>query len=379
MATIATHNGGSKANRDHNIRNPKVVAKEKHIDPNGHYEIWRDERPRTAYKRLFGEALEEFNARERHADRRIKDYYVAMSHDKQKHAVYEMIISVGNRQDPIPEAIGKRIMREFVGGWSQRNPNLELIGAYYHADEGGVPHVHLDYIPVARDCKRGMRVQNSLSKALNAQGFWTSSRKLTAQICWESAENRTLEDICKRYGIAVEHPDIEGRTHLETEVYKLRQEVERLEGIIKEQDYENEGLISECLTLREKYDEIVEESEEAEQELMSFRETVKALKQEAKTYERMIVNFNEVLENMKAEAKSVEAQIERDYKRGIAKGFSRAEIESHVKKDMTEKRTQKFIDELGIRGMYEAYLKNPNSLSAQLQKQQKKERGDYGD
>lgn len=55
MATIATHNG-STAHRDHNIRNEKVVSKEKHIDPNGRYEIWKDEKPREAYHKLFDKA-----------------------------------------------------------------------------------------------------------------------------------------------------------------------------------------------------------------------------------------------------------------------------------------------------------------------------------
>ena len=37
--TISTHNGSQVA-RQHNLRNPKVIAKEDHIDPNGHFEVW---------------------------------------------------------------------------------------------------------------------------------------------------------------------------------------------------------------------------------------------------------------------------------------------------------------------------------------------------
>ena len=46
--TIATHNGSQVA-RQHNLRNPKVIAKEDHIDPNGHFEVWLDEDPKAAY------------------------------------------------------------------------------------------------------------------------------------------------------------------------------------------------------------------------------------------------------------------------------------------------------------------------------------------
>ena len=45
MVTIATHNG-SQARREHNVRNEKVVGKEAHITPGGHFEIWHDEKPR---------------------------------------------------------------------------------------------------------------------------------------------------------------------------------------------------------------------------------------------------------------------------------------------------------------------------------------------
>ena len=44
--TIATHNGSQVA-RQHNLRNPKFICKEDHIDPNGHFEVWLDEDPKA--------------------------------------------------------------------------------------------------------------------------------------------------------------------------------------------------------------------------------------------------------------------------------------------------------------------------------------------
>ena len=57
--TIATHNG-SKVARDHNIRNEKVVSKEKHIDLNRVHEVWKDERVQDAYKRIFESSVKEY-------------------------------------------------------------------------------------------------------------------------------------------------------------------------------------------------------------------------------------------------------------------------------------------------------------------------------
>lgn len=45
--TISTHNGTAVA-REHNIRNEKVVSKEKHINPDGIHEVWIDEPIKTS-------------------------------------------------------------------------------------------------------------------------------------------------------------------------------------------------------------------------------------------------------------------------------------------------------------------------------------------
>lgn len=68
--TISTHNGSAVA-REHNIRNPKVVSKEPHIDVNGLHEVWIDEPVRQAYDRLFGEAVEAYNARQARPERQM--------------------------------------------------------------------------------------------------------------------------------------------------------------------------------------------------------------------------------------------------------------------------------------------------------------------
>ena len=222
--TISTHNGSAVA-REHNIRNPKVVSKEAHIKPNGKFEIWHDEKPRDAYNRLFGQALEEYNNKQKRSDRKIRDYYNHICNDKMKHPVYEMIIAVGNRDKTVDEETGYSVLRAFYDGWKQRNPNLELIGAYYHADEDGVPHIHIDYVPVATGYVNGMTTQSALVKALGQQGFHKEG-KATAQIKWEKRENTTLEKLCNSFGIDVEHPLIEGRKHIETERYKFQAQVQ---------------------------------------------------------------------------------------------------------------------------------------------------------
>lgn len=227
MATISTHNG-SAVSYDHNIRNRRITDKEKHIDPDGWHETWKDERPRDAYKHLFGDALKEYNSRQRD-DRKIRDYYTHISRDKKKHPVYEMLVQVGSKDNPVDDKTVHAILKEFVEGWQRRNPNLYMCGAYFHADEEGGPHVHLDYIPVAHGFRKGMRTQTALVKALQEQGY-TKQGKETAQVQWERSENRCLEEIVKRHGISVEHPMMEGRKHLDTASYKAQRALEEAQA-----------------------------------------------------------------------------------------------------------------------------------------------------
>ena len=91
--------------RQHNLRNPKVIAKEDHIDPNGHFEVWLDEDLKAAYERLFGEAVKAYNAKQKRDDRKITDYYNQICEDSKKKPVYELIIGIyGTKADGTPKS-----------------------------------------------------------------------------------------------------------------------------------------------------------------------------------------------------------------------------------------------------------------------------------
>ena len=230
VATIATHNG-SKVCREHNIRSPHVVSKLSHIDPHGRYEVLKDEKVREAYKRLFGAAQIAYNQRQTKEDRKIYDYFQTVERDAKKHVAYEMIVGVYGAD--VSEREKEEIIKEFAAGWDERNPNLEVIGCYFHADEEGGMHIHIDYIPVARHLTRGMAVQNSLTQALGQMGFKTTKSRHTAQMQWEKRENLYLEELCRERGINVERP-IGEREHIETDLYKLTKEHEKVENRLTE-------------------------------------------------------------------------------------------------------------------------------------------------
>ena len=287
--TIATH-VGTKIARQHNIRDKRITDKEAHIDPNGKHEVWFNCNltEKEAYHKLFDSAVAEYNSRQKRNDRKISDYYEKIKSDKQKHTAYEMIVSVGNMEERIPEELSYEILTEFVEGWKEKNPNMYMFGCYYHADEQGVPHVHIDYIPVGTNYTRGMKKQVSSSKALEEMGFVTDTFKGTAQVKWIHSENERLETICNNHGIEVYHPQT-GKEHLEKDLYILEKQAENLRTEITDIEEEKQNIIrksvmavdkleSEKSALEDEITELVHDKTIAQAELDETTTLVKTIR-----------------------------------------------------------------------------------------------------
>lgn len=293
--TISTHNG-SAAHRGHNVRDRWAVEGQGHIDPalSGNNLVLHDEKPREAYQRIFGEALREYNEKQDRPERRIKDYYSHIEKDAKKNAVYEMIVQVGDRNDTGLEAPAEReCLIQFYEGWKARNPNLECIGAYLHADEkDGTIHMHIDYVPVAHGYKRGMETQTGLVKALGEMGFQKQGKD-TAQIQWERRENEALEAICREHGIEVEHPDRKEK-HLDTKLYKVKKELEQAQEQLDE--------------LRDDIEITEGEADNWQKMADDWQEMVATYKQEADKAQKSVLEAHESLSATKQEISSIQAQ-----------------------------------------------------------------------
>lgn len=226
--TISFHNGAAWS-RGHNTRDERYTKNQEHIDPalTENNITLRDMSAREAYEQIFGASVEEYNAKQKRSDRCIDSYYDKIKADKRKHPVYECIVQIGDRADTGNAAVLEReALERYAREWDERNPNLKLIGAYIHADEpDGTVHLHCDYIPVA-ECKRGMRLQNSLDKALTQQGFHTENIHKTAQIAWQDRERESLCAICRDLNIdAQRNQGIgQGREYLTPQEYRRAKE-----------------------------------------------------------------------------------------------------------------------------------------------------------
>ena len=226
--TITFHLG-TTLSQSHNVRDPKVTSKEPHIDPHGQHETLIHEDVECAYKRLFDEALSEYNEKQKKPCRRIFDYYEHIKNSKEHHAVYEAIIGLYGKDEYGKEAINAiertectRMLKEYLKQFQAQNPQLHVIGAYIHADEEGkYPHMHLDFIPVANGQKNGLSRKVSLKGALQQQFKSTNFKfSATAQETWCDIQRKNLQELAQAQGHHVLTGVSGGRKHVHTKLYK---------------------------------------------------------------------------------------------------------------------------------------------------------------
>ena len=176
------------------------------------------------YHELFDKPLEEYNARQKRKDRCIKNYYEHIRRSKQEKPFYEVIFQIGNNEDTrcgTPEAeLTTKALTEFVQSFQKRNPQLRVFNAVIHLDEE-TPHVHLDFIPFATGQKRGLSTRNTLTGALEQQGYKGEGKLNTCSKLWIDSEKQALADIMGGYGIEWQHLDTHEQ-HLDVLDYKKK-------------------------------------------------------------------------------------------------------------------------------------------------------------
>ena len=201
---------------------------------------------RAAYGDIFGNALDQYNQKQKRNDRKISDYLTHIQKSKNgEKPFYEIVIQVGDRYDSgigTPEAeVAKTVLTEYYQEFVLRNPNMVVFNAVIHMDEPqGTPHLHLDFIPVARGQTRGLETKNSLTQALKQQGFdfaptqdspqdngTPCHRKSIPRFAgsrWLDSERTELGKLLNRHGIEWEHQNVH-RKHLSIPEYKACAEI----------------------------------------------------------------------------------------------------------------------------------------------------------
>lgn len=269
-ATLSLHMD-SKHNDNHDARNLYVPYVNPEWSKNNYYPDFNMSREQ-AFEFLFSNFVREYNKRQNiRPERRIKNYLEKLlkSEERQNqlirekraegcsykelarfkksvHPSVQMIIGIGNIQDnPEFKANGSKaevvnkIIKEYIDGFQERNPNAFLYHSARHNDEEGVIHGHLSIIWYADGFTKGMSRQVSQKKALEQMGFVSDTKKGAdgklhlAIEKWCNRERSVLRSICKSYGINIVSGK-ESREHLDREHYIIKKQKEECATILKD-------------------------------------------------------------------------------------------------------------------------------------------------
>lgn len=204
-----------------------------------------------AYEKCFGNSINEYNKNQSRKDRKIdgiQGYINKLKNSKNGEKIfYECIVQVGNQLDMYNEVESielrnkfKNILDTYMKNFQQRNPNLYVFNAVLHMDET-TPHLHINYIPVATNYKKGLNKRNSLSKALEEQGITGENKKFSNNsITWNEQEKNYLEKIINKYGLTREKERGYKREHLSLEQYKTI--IEYADKIFNNQQLKNKEI-----------------------------------------------------------------------------------------------------------------------------------------
>lgn len=250
METTATVNWNKGAVAQAHIeRDEELCQHESHIDLYNHqgnssHETWYRKDLKTVYEESVGNAIEDYNSKQRQKCRQktVESYMNEVSLDKRgkrqtkkvngkrvvddkarhgKQLQYEVTVKVGNtererdangntlydatghhvRSQYLPRDLQKQVYKRYCETFQEENPNFRLVNMEYHADEGfynrkgvweySVDHTHITFVPFATGFKQGLEVQNSMNKALAQMGFTGSD----AYHLWADKEQQRLEKI----------------------------------------------------------------------------------------------------------------------------------------------------------------------------------------
>lgn len=205
---------------EHNNRDfvAKNVVKER-IEMNI---VYKKEELAEKYKELFGKALEEYNAKQKRADRKINNYLEHIKNSKQEKPFYEIVVQIGDKDDcgigtDNAEA-AKQMLDEYMRDFEKRNPNMKVFNAVMHLDEA-TPHLHIDFIPICNSPNRGLSTRVSLKGALKEQGMTAESLRNSEWAVWAKSEKEKLSEILKKYDFGVQKKNVK-HSHMEVDEYK---------------------------------------------------------------------------------------------------------------------------------------------------------------
>lgn len=287
---------------------------------------------KDAYEEVFGEAVEEYNAKQKRKDRKIDDYYLHVYHSKTLDLQREMIIGLGNVDDW--EKLGyekkkeagqllKEVVEDFI---KDKEGHIHVYNAVVHLDEAGAPHAHINFIPLAHGYRNGLSTQPSWTKSLAQMGYQGKGRK--PFMAFRETEVSRIEKIAKKYGIerklgeTNELPDVKTYKkvkELEKQAKAKEAEIEELEQDFSKKDRELKSRAFEQAKALSDFNERLEnkvknkegELEQLESELADKQARAQKAGATAHQARQEALEAKQAKEQAQTEAQNLKAEVER--------------------------------------------------------------------
>ena len=335
QTTTTIHVNPEEVSEKHNERDEELCKNEDHVDlynehGQSYHETWYHSDLRDKYQEIFGDAIAEYNAKQKRKDKKIDidSYMQSVKNDDRgkrqtkmvngkrvvnedarrgKQLSYEITAKVGNtyrkkdangrtiydadnhhiREEELPRELQEKILKRYCDTFQDANPNFRVVNINYHADEGfynrkgqweySEAHPHIEFIPIAHNFKQGLSVQNSMNKALKEMGFETPN----CYALWAKKEQKRLEQITMQeyQAYCATHTQF-AQTHGELTIYhpvadKLHAGDKTKEQFAQEQELDE--AIHEAESIKRRFHKDVEKVNEKEAELQAQIDAQKAL------------------------------------------------------------------------------------------------------
>lgn len=232
------------------------------------------------YEEIFGAAIAESdkNKRKREQIGSSQAYMEKIKNSKNGESLFhEKVVMIGKKEDieanPALKEVYKEILLEYFKEFQQNNPNLKVFNAVLHMDEA-TPHLHIDYVPVGTEFKKGLQLRNSRSKAYCE--ITNQKDSSLALKTWFKAERELLRGICERFGVEtkqIKQDDEQNRPKFLLREFKATMDQQTLSAQKKLEELEKK------LKDREFYSEQLEKNIEIQKErIANFEKAVKIQK-----------------------------------------------------------------------------------------------------
>lgn len=326
-----------------------------------------------AYEHLFGEAVSEYNAKQKRKDRKIDDYLnkIKNSGNKEKQ-FYEIVVQIGRRDDTgvvdadrkltDSAALAKEVLDDYARYFQERNPNLYLFNAVLHMDEA-TPHLHLDYIPVAHGYKTGLKTRNSLTMALQEQGIEPArARKDNETMHWQERERACLTELCKERGVEIEVLGVDRDDYSIPEYKNAMRAKEAAEAEI-------EILMAEKIEAESFISSVGEQVIECQEELLEQKTALDEIKQQIVEKQESCKEYEAKLDKILSAKKPVEKEIKTIRSQAVVtKPLLGGEPIVKIPQKTFDKMLEKYLTIGTMENMNSIYEKKISTLQASIDK-----------